>query len=397
MRISTKSFQVQWLADVYRRQAEMARVQRQVSSGLRINTAGDDPGGASQVVSLKQGLGHLENFQANGEVVRRRLALEESALGKVQDALVRVRELAVQAGGGIQTNETRQAIATEMREILAGIIDTANSQDGENRYLFAGNQVSSQPVTLSGGVAVYNGDDGVRQQRIGDSRTVREGDPGSDVFFRIRDGNGRFAVAADAGNQGTAFFTAATLTDAGAWIPDDYSIRFTTPNSWTASDSGGNVVASGSWQAGETLTFRGAAITLDGAPATGDRFTVSTSRHASVFTMVDRLAGALEGDTVTPQGKAAFQNTLNATLLDLDQAERHFNDIRSSVGSRLAAVDEQKSGNEELALQLQTTMSSLRDVDYPKAISELQLQLTGLEAAQRVFAQARNLSLFDVL
>lgn len=84
-------------------------------------------------------------------------------------------------------------------------------------------------------------------------------------------------------------------------------------------------------------------------------------------------------------------------LLDLDQAERHLDDVRSGVGSRLAAVDEQKSNNDELALQLQTTLSSVRDVDYPKAISDLETQLTGLEAAQKVFAQTRSLSLFDLL
>ncbi len=55
MRISSKTLQLQWLADVYRRQAELARVQQQVSTGLRISTAADDPAGAGQVVALRQG------------------------------------------------------------------------------------------------------------------------------------------------------------------------------------------------------------------------------------------------------------------------------------------------------------------------------------------------------
>lgn len=397
MRVSSKSIQVQWLADVYRRQAAMARIQKQVSSGLRINTAGDDPGGASQVVSLKQGLGRLENFQASGEALRRRLSLEEGALTNVQDALVRVRELAVEAGGGVQTNDTRRAIAAEIRELLSGMVDSANSQDGEGRYLFGGNAVTGQPVTLAGGTAVYNGDDGVRLQRVGENRSLREGDAGSDVFFRIRGGNGTYSVAGNTANQGTAFFTAATITDAASWVADDYSIQFTGPGSWTVTDSGGATIASGSWQAGDAIQFRGVSISFNGAPATGDRFAVSASDHGSIFAMVDRLAATLESDSATPQGRAAFQTSLNSVLLDLDQAERHLDDIRSSVGSRLAAVDEQKSNNDELALQLQTTLSSVRDVDYPKAISDLQTQLTGLEAAQKVFAQTRSLSLFDLL
>jgi len=397
MRVSTKSIQFQWLADVYRRQAAMARVQKQVSSGLRINTAADDPAGASQVVSLQQGLARLDNFQANGEAARRRLSLEEGALGNVQDTLVRMRELAVEAGGGVQTSDTRKAMAAEIRELLAGLVDTVNSQDGEGHYLFAGTTTGNRPVAQAGGTLQYNGDDGTRLQRIGEDRSVREGDAGSDVFFRIRNGNGTFAVSAGAGNQGSAFLATTGITDRSAWVADAYTIAFTGPGSWTVTDSGNATVASGSWQPGGAIAFRGISVTLDGTPAAGDRFTVSPSANTSLFAMADRLASALESDSMTPSGRAAFQTALNSALLDLDQAERHIEGIRSSVGSRLAALDGQKSSNDELALQLQSTMSSVRDVDYPKAISDLQTQLTGLEAAHRVYAQMRSLSLFDVL
>lgn len=397
MRISTKSLQLQWLADVYRRQAELARIQKQVSSGKRISTAADDPAGASQIVSLRQGLDRLENYGANAEAARRRLALEENALDKFGDAVTRVRELAVESGGGIQSNETRTAIATEMRELMASMVDIANSQDGEGRYLFAGNDVKNQPVTLVNNVANYNGDDGARVQRIGDSRTIREGDPGSEVFFSIRNGNGTYSVQDSASNQGTAFFTAANVTDSTAWVPDNYTITFTSATSYAVTDSGGNPIASGTWNPGEAVSFRGISVDLDGQPVTGDSFTVQPSINSSIFATIDQMITCLEGDTVTPQGKADFQNVLNATLLNLDRAERHLSDVRSSVGSRLAALDEQKSNNEELSLQLETTLSAVRDVDYPKAVSELETQLTSLEAAQKVFAQTRSLSLFDLL
>jgi flagellar hook-associated protein 3 FlgL len=397
MRVSTQSLQLQWLADVYRRQSSLARIQNQVSSGLRITTAADDPAGAGQIVSLRQGIDRLENFDANGEAVRRRLALEEQALDNFSTALTRVRELGIQAGGGIQANDTRQAIAAEMRELLANMVDIANSQDGEGRYLFAGNAAGSPPVTIVNGVATYEGDDGTRSQRIGDSRVVREGDPGSEVFFGIRNGNGRFFVEPGTGNTGTGFFSNATVSDAAAWVNDTYTLTFTSPTSYEVTDSASNSVATGSWAPGETITFRGASIAFEGNPAAGDTFSVSPSENRSVFAMVGGMIDALEGDTLSPIGRAGFQNALNAVLLDFDRAETHLGNIRSQVGARLAAVEEQRSNNADLALQLETTLSSVRDVDLPKAISELELNLTALEAAQRVFAQTRSLSLFDVL
>jgi flagellar hook-associated protein 3 FlgL len=397
MRVSTKSLQLQWLADVYRRQAEIARVQKQVTSGLRISTASDDPAGAGQVVSLNQGLDRLGNYGANAEAARRRLALEENALDKFGDALARVRELTVQAGGGIQTPDTRAAIATEIRELLASMVDIANSQDGEGRYLFGGNEPRGEPVTVAGDVVTYNGDDGTRLQRIGDSRTIREGDPGSEVFFAIRNGNGTFYVQDAAGNGGTGVFAAATVTDAAAWVPDDYAITFTAPDTYEVTDSAGNTLATGAWSSGQPIAFQGVSVTIEGAPVAGDFFRVRPAVNRSVFQTMVRLAGGLESDSASPVGRADFQNMLNATLLNLDQVERHLGKVRGSVGARLAAVDEQQSNNEELALQLQSTLSSVRDVDYAAAISDLETELTGLEAAQKVFAQTRGLSLFDLL
>ncbi len=397
MRISSKSIQLQWLADVYRRQAEMARVQKQVSSGLRVSTAADDPAGAGQIVTLRQGIDRLENYKANGEAVRRRLSLEENALSQFGDAVSRIRELAVQAGGGIQTTETRKAIAAEVRELLAGMIDTANSQDGEGRYLFGGNELGGEPVTMVNGSAIYNGDDGQRTQRIGDSRTISEGDAGSDVFFNIRNGNGTFYVIDGSANQGTGVFSSASVTNAGAWVPDTYTINFTAANAYDVTDSLGNLVTSGTWTSGQTISFQGAAVTLEGAPAVGDTFAVRSSINRSPFATVSRFVAGLETESNSATGRADFQNLLNSTLMNLDQVELHLGNVRSSVGARLAAIDEQLSNNDDLSLQLESTLSGIRDVDYPRAISDLETNLTALEAAQKVFAQTRSSSLFDLL
>lgn len=396
MRISSQTLQLQWLADVYRRQASLARIQKQVTSGQRINTAADDPAGAGQIVALKQGIDRLTNYGANAEAARRRLSLEENALARFGDSLARVRELAVQAGGGIQNVETRTAIAAEMRELYANMVDTANSQDGEGRYLFAGNAVSTRPVAIVNGVATYNGDDGVRSQRIGDSRSIREGDPGSEVFFGIRNGNGTFAVAAGA-NTGTGFLQNATVTNPAAWVADTYTISFTTPTTYAVTNSGGAIVASGAWQPGNAVQFAGVSVVIAGQPSAGDSFSVSPSTNRSAFETVNRLVAALEGDSVTPQGRAAFQTALNDSLMSLDQVEGQLNDVRSTIGARLAALDEQKSSNEELSIQLQSTLSTVRDVDYAAAITALEREMTSLEAAQKVFARTQTLSLFDVL
>jgi flagellar hook-associated protein 3 FlgL len=162
-------------------------------------------------------------------------------------------------------------------------------------------------------------------------------------------------------------------------------------------DSGGATVASGAWGPGGAIAFQGATLVIEGQPAVGDSFTVAPSINRSAFETVSGLIAALESDSITGAGRARFQNSLNDTLMGLDQVERHLSDVRSTVGARLAALDEQRSNNEELSIQLQSTISTVRDVDYPGAISKLETSLTALEAAQKVFAQTRSLSLFDLL
>ncbi|MBT8444457.1 MAG: flagellar hook-associated protein FlgL [Gammaproteobacteria bacterium] len=386
MRVSTKSFQMQWISNFSSRQIGLNEIQRQVSTGRRIATAADDPAGAAQATLLQQSLDRLDNFGKAADTARRRLSIEESVLDKLTNSLDRARELALQANNGKLDTGSRQAIAAEVAEILDGMVGLANTQDGEGRYLFSGNRVKTQPFTENGGTIMYNGDDGVRFERIGDQRNIAEGHPGSEVFMAIRNGNGTYSIAADPANTGTAYFQNPTVTDPSAWVTDNYTITFTAPDAYEVTDGGGAVVAAGAFARGDTINFNGAAVVIEGDPDAGDSFNVAPSRFQSMFETMSNFVTALENGT-----------ELNSTLLDLDRALENVSNTRSVVGSRLSVIEEQGDTNEELTIQLRQTLSSIQDVDLAKAISSLQAQMTSLEAAQKVFAQTAQMSLFRVL
>jgi len=395
MRIASNVYQLQWLASIQRQQAELAAIQDQVSSGKRISTAADDPAGAAQGLLLQQGLDRLENFGANAETARRRLALEEGSLSQATDALNRVRELAIQAAAGTQTEESRRAIAAEARELLTGLLNTANAQDGEGRYLFAGNLVQTRPFILSGSVQ-YAGDTGTRFQRVADARTVQEGDPGSAVFMQIPSGNGSYTISPAAGNTGTASWSSATVANGSPFVPGNYTLAFTSATTWEAR-SGAVVVASGTYAAGETLSFQGANIEFQGTPAAGDQFTVAPAAFQDVFRTVQDFIAVLGTSTSNAAGRATFQNQINGSLQNLDQALQHVSNFRSQVGARLASIDQQLDNNADVALELKRSLSAIQDLDYASAISQLEQQLTSLEAAQKAYARTQSFSLFDVL
>ena len=397
MRVSTKSFQLQWLNSFNQRQGDLLDIQRQVSTGRRLATAADDPAGAAQAVLLQQGLERLGSYAANAETARRRLSLAETALGDSTDLLNRVRELAVQAGDGTQSPETRRAIASEARELLNNLLDVANSQDGEGRYLFGGNRVKTLPFAASGTSVSYQGDTGTSAQRVGDNRVIEDNLPGSLVFAAIRNGNGTFAVDAASGNTGTGIYTRPVVSDPAAWIPDDYALVFTAPDAYEVTDSSGVVLQSGSFAPGDTIGFAGIGVTIEGEPAAGDRFDVSPSRNQSAFATIEKFIAALESGTGNPAGRAKINSALNSALSDLDQALDNISIYRSGIGSRLSVIEQQLESNAELDQQYSQTLSTVRDVDYASAISQLEQQLIGLEAAQKTFARTRSFSLFSLI
>ena len=397
MRISTNTLQLQWLNSFSERQQQLSAIQQQVNTGRRVHTAKDDPAGAAQMSLLEQGLARLDDYAANADTARRRLSLTEGALAKAGDMLDRVRELAIQAGGATQSEESRAALANEARELLRGLIDVANSQDGEGRYLFAGNRVHDLPFVTSGTAVAYTGDDGTRSQRIGDNRVVTENETGFDVFSAIRTGNGTFSVRPDPTNSGEAFFVNGTVTDASAWPASSFVINFTAADSYTIFDDGGNVVQTGSYNPGDSIEFAGVSVTLKGVPAAGDNFTIEPSRNQNIFATVQSFIDTMESGLSNAGDRARVQSRLNSDLMNLDRALGNLTTARSRVGSRLAIIDQQTDSNADLGLQYTQTLSQVRDVDYATAISELQLQLTGLEAAQKAFARIRSFSLFNLL
>jgi flagellar hook-associated protein 3 FlgL len=396
MRISSNVYQMQWLSSIQRKQTELAALQQQTSTGKRVSTAADDPAGAAQALLLQQGLDRLTNFRSNADTASRRLSLEEVALSQGSDALDRVRELAIQAANATQTRESRSAMIAEVSELLTSLFDTANSQDGQGNYLFAGNQVQSRPF-VPGTPVQYNGDSGARSQRIGDTRTVQEGDSGSAVFMQVPAGNGTYTVTGNTANQGGTYWTSATVSNAAAWVADTYTLSFTAADAWEVRNGSGTLIGAGAYTSGQSISFAGATIGLDGTPVAGDQFVVAQSGFQSVFKTVQDFISTLDIDTSSPEGRAQFQNQLNSSLQNLDQGLQHLGDIRSQVGARLATIDRQISSNDDIGLDLAESISVIRDLDYASAISRLEQQLNSLEAAQKAYTRTRSLSLFDVL
>lgn len=118
-------------------------------------------------------------------------------------------------------------------------------------------------------------------------------------------------TTAGASNTGTGAVSGSALTNPAQWPGGSYTIKFTAANTYTVTDSLGNSVSSGTYTSGSPIAFLGAQVTLTGAPASGDTFTLgpnspsNTGDNSNAFAMIDALsAPALTGGTTSLTGVA---------------------------------------------------------------------------------------------
>lgn len=397
MRVSTMSSYLNGLTAMQRLQSALDHTQRQISSGRRILTPSDDPIAATRALEFRESIARLEQFDRNAGIAENRLAQEETVVGSVNNVLQRVRELALQANNSTQSNETRSLIAVEMREQLDYLVQLANQKDGNGNYLFSGNLQDVEPVSRMGANFVYNGDQGQRLIRIGDGRQIADSDPGSDIFFKIRAGNGNFTVTPVGGISGTGVVGQGQVVDPTAWDQGTYTVRFIDPDNYEVLDSGGAVVAGGAYQSGDRIAFAGIEFALTGAPDSNDEFAVSPSPYQDIFTSIERLAASVEQPITDDPSRAALNNSINASLQNIDQAIGNVLNIRTKIGSRLAVIENQVDSNSALTLAIQQTLAGIEDLDYAEVLSRLSQEVTTLEAAQQSFVRTQQLTLFNYL
>ena len=88
---------------------------------------------------------------------------------------------------------------------------------------------------------------------------------------------------------------------------------------------------------------------------------------------------------------------MNKALNNIDRGLQNISTVRTNLGSRLRELDSLQVTGEDLGLQYKNKLSELQDVDFNKAVSDLNLQQTSLTAAQKSFKQVSDLSLFNYL
>ena len=398
MRISTRQIYTQGIEAFQQQQQKLAKLQEQISSGVRLNKPSDDPAAASRVLELEQDVSVNLQYQANINLAEQRLGQQDGVMQTYANLLNRVRELAIQGNNGPLDPVSRNAIAVELDERLSELYSLANTTDANGDYLFGGYQNGNLPFTpaITGSIdhVSYNGDGGSRAIQISRVRQMEIDVPGKEIFMQIPSTLALREVPAVA-NAGSGVIAPASVVDSSVYVPGDYEIRFTAPGVYDVFDVAGgvNIVTGATYTDSQDINFQGIRTSITGAPAAGDVFTVSAGQYQDAFSIVANLAETLRN---APSDAVRAANIAQA-LGDIDAALEVSLNYRTTVGGKLNAIESQREENEAQVLVAKSTLSSLRDTDLAEAISQLTLEQTTLDAAQAVFARITSSSLFNFL
>jgi flagellar hook-associated protein 3 FlgL len=409
MRISSSQYFNLNVSSMSDQQSTLATMYQQISSGNRLSTASDDPLGAAQAVNLTMQSAQLTAFGNNQTTALTSLQQEDSTLSSVNNVLQSIKTQVVRAGDGSLNDSNRQAIASTLQGYRDQLFGLANTTDSSGNYIFSGLKGGTAAFSNNpGGVGVsYDGDFGTRSVQISSNRTIAVGDTGASVFMGVSASESD-AVSAGGANAGTGTISAVSVSDtANPNNGSTYTISFAQQPDGTMAYTVGATPADASlpttptpYTAGSKITLGGQSVTISGAPADKDSFTVTpaTASGNDVFSTLDNLIAALKQPaTGSDPATATLTNALTTASTKLSNSMNNVLAMQTSVGGREQEIQSQQTALSTSKTQNASDLANLTSIDLVSSISSYELTQNSLQAAQMAFSQIQKMSLFDYL
>ena len=299
-----------------------------LSSGYRINRAADDAAGLSISEKMRSQIRGLNQASTNAQDGISLIQTAEGALNEQHSILQRMRELAVQAANGTETNDDREAVQNEIEQLQSELTRISDTTEFNTMKLLDGSQSGSKvQVSVSKSAATGATTKNAEVQQVNTSaNAVSELTKGSSVTYSV-------TVLDKNNNTSTA---SVTITN----------------NNQKLTDQDGNEL--GSAAAADKATDAETAAAIAKAlsnTSLGDKFDIAadgnkkitlTTKDASdaansVLISVDGAAGELADPD--PAGSEAY-TTINAAIGSYDGTGNIEDKIFTVNGEKFAYVDD---------------------------------------------------------
>lgn len=162
MRVTNKMIATNTLYNLNRNLSRMEKRNNQISTGKRINRPSDDPISTAKALRLRADVSEIEQYTRNTEDALSWLNITESAVDNLEEIIHKARELAVRGATESFSEDDREVIADEIRQLRAQILNVGNSTY-LGRHIFSGFQ-TDRPLFQQNGT--YNIDTSAPDTKI---------------------------------------------------------------------------------------------------------------------------------------------------------------------------------------------------------------------------------------
>lgn len=179
MRITASSFYNNIYGENNKINRQLFDVNKQISSGLKIQYAHDDPAIFVDTLRLDDEITTLSQIKNSSDNAYKFSDQTDTTIGQIVEKLEQTKVKLLYAANEIHSDTSLQAIAKELRGLQKNLVSLANSSIG-GQYLFSGTATSVKPIDING---VYQGNDQPLEAFLGTGVKQKYNITGAQLFL----------------------------------------------------------------------------------------------------------------------------------------------------------------------------------------------------------------------
>ncbi len=179
MRVTSSMYYKNVQAESSRANERLFDVNKQISSGLKIQYAGDDVSVFTETMRLDNELTSLGQIAKSAESGYKMSTQADTLLNEFQTTMDRTKTLLIQASNAAQSDVARDAIAAELRGVEEHFRNLSNTSIN-GQFIFSGSAVDVRPISSDG---TYMGNDVALNSFVGAGAKQQYNLTGADLFL----------------------------------------------------------------------------------------------------------------------------------------------------------------------------------------------------------------------
>jgi len=392
------------LLNLNHNQATLGKLVSQLSSGLRVVTASDDPSGLAIAVNLTDQSTGFDTANLNVQDATNAANVADGALSTITSILQRIRSLAIEAANTITSPTDRTALQDEVTQLLQEVNQISSVTNFNGQALLNGSHAGFQPATNATAVVSANASIGVYNTFVASNALVTSVCLLTPSNVNIVDGTIELQVAQlNATQQGIVVSFYTTATEAYSQLAQVYTLSGQGFTSFFID--------------GVTVNFNASAATVD----VGDTSFVKVLQYVAVNSNPNGpafqfQAGANEGQTIqvglvsvsTSQLRISNINVATTQLVNgnpstagavlgaqdaigqIDAAVTQVNGARAALGAVISRLQNAANNNNIASVNLTASASDITDLNVGQATAEYNKEQILIQIGTTVLAQSNT-------